>query len=557
VTVHSAVGAFTGTGSFGISGFDYATVVNGVVTAITLGASSIPANTATTLYVDITSYSPQPQVGWFYDELCDVFTPSPPTIPPGSIAPPVPPGGTYPPGTVLPPSIPPIVPPPDTIPVHVHFHANGAAAYPTLTDMPSLRTPLSDMMHTAFDASRCYAVTLHTTVATVGTSCSRLAVEYCIDPNAGSPVWLPMAEQRGPFVKINALGSHSSLQRYLVDPLMRAAGDVWLRVVSEGGDGVADPVVYNIHLIAYMAMDPQALTTPILQQPSAPIHPSAFCADDYQGSFSGVPNYVDEDEFDVFHGANILWQAGAQNNRIGPGGETVWAFEDNYFDAHRAIVSYHGNNDAASGTIVGIGISGSLTKGPKSNPASSWDDVWLRAALEVECGFNLPNDGTGVAALTGLRLIQLGHFNFHGGGQPDTLGMTSAQFKLSNNEFRLVVTHDTNANGLTTVYTKYTLGPASDIIGRGMQDIIVHSKRITSTQWRIRVYIGKPGAIDIPRYAEVTHNVPSSTNDDLITGYAFLQDILPALNINVARKRTWIGRWDFIAGGTNPYQVIP
>jgi hypothetical protein len=498
-------------------------------------------------------------VGWFYDELCDVFTPSPPTIPPGSIAPPVPPGGTYPPGTVLPPSIPPVVPPPDTIPVHVHFHANGAQAYPTLTDMPSARTPLSDMMHTAFDASRCYAVTLHTTVATIGTSCSRLAVEWSADPNAGSPVWLPMAEQRGPFVKINALGSHSSLLRYLVDPAMRAVGDVWLRVVSEGGDGVADPVVYNTHLIAYMAMDPQALTTPILQQPSAPIYPFAYCADDYQGSFAGVPNYVDGDALLTFHRGNILWQAAGINDRIAPAGETVWDLVDNYFDGHRALESHHGDNNAHSGVLFGCGIVGLLTRGVRANPQTQWDEIWFRAALEVECGFNLPTDGTGVAALTGLRLMSFTHFNFHGGGQPDSLGMTSSQFKLSNNEFRLVATHDTNPNGLTTVYTKYTLGPASDIIGKGMQDIIVHIKRTTPTQWRYRVYVGKPGAIDIPRYAEVTHNTPSTTNEDVIGNVQMLTDVIPAIGINVARKRTWLGRWDFVPGAvsSNPYQVIP
>lgn len=557
MTTHSATGSFTGTGSFGISGFDYATIVNGVVTAITLGASSIPASTSTTLYIDITTYSPQPAVGYFYDELCDVFTPTPPTIPPGSIAPPVPPGGTYPPGAVLPPAVTPTIPPPDTMPVHVHFHADGGNSYPTLTAWPSVRTPLSDAMHTAFDAQRCYEVSLHTTVGTVGTSCMRLAVEWSSDPDDPNS-WLPMAEQHGPFVRLNVLGSVpnpslTGVRRFQASPAMVAAGDVWLRLVGEGGDGVASPVVYNIHIIAYMAMDPQAITTPVTT-PVAPIYQYALCADDFQGTFPSVPNYVDAAALEIFQRANILWQARTVNNQIGPGGETVWDFDNDYFDGHRAIVSYHGDNDADTGTIVGIGLAGFATKGVATNPQTEWDDHWIRAAIEVECGFNLPADGTGVNSLRGLRLIQQNH---HSTLVSDN-GLVGVSLKLSDNLIKLVTVSSASGAGGPFTYQKDNLGPASDIIGQGMLDIIIHSKKMSATQWRFRIYIGPPGDIGIPRYAEVFRTVPTGTVD-LMGNFTFLQDILPVANTNNARKRTWLGRWDFVPESMtiNPYQVIP
>lgn len=76
--------------------FDYATIVDGVVTDVDLAASSIPASTSTTLYWDITGLSPQPAVGWFFREPCNEFTESPLVIPPGEVAPPFTPGTTPP-----------------------------------------------------------------------------------------------------------------------------------------------------------------------------------------------------------------------------------------------------------------------------------------------------------------------------------------------------------------------------------------------------------------------------------------------------------------------------
>lgn len=107
----------------------YATIVNGIVTSIDSGA--LLPSTDTTIYFDLTGVSPLPEIGYYFSEVCQTFSATPPAVPPGDIAPPFVPGGEPPvitdPGGNGPdgPDEPGPVPLAFTIPVLIPFHAVG------------------------------------------------------------------------------------------------------------------------------------------------------------------------------------------------------------------------------------------------------------------------------------------------------------------------------------------------------------------------------------------------------------------------------------------------
>lgn len=109
----------------------FATIENGVVTAIAYGA--LPESDDDTLYLDLSRYEPPPLVGWYFSDVCQTFSETPPVIPAGDVAPPFTPGGLPPiPGT---PEFPvPEVPEIDDQPAlatltqsFLSFHADGDA----------------------------------------------------------------------------------------------------------------------------------------------------------------------------------------------------------------------------------------------------------------------------------------------------------------------------------------------------------------------------------------------------------------------------------------------
>lgn len=109
----------------------FATIENGVVTAIAYGA--LPESDDDTLYLDLSRYEPPPLVGWYFSDVCQTFSETPPVIPAGDVAPPFTPGGLPPiPGT---PEFPaPEVPEIDDRPAlatltqsFLSFHADGDA----------------------------------------------------------------------------------------------------------------------------------------------------------------------------------------------------------------------------------------------------------------------------------------------------------------------------------------------------------------------------------------------------------------------------------------------
>lgn len=237
--------------------YNYATIVAGIVTAITFHALSIPTSTLTTLYYDITAYSPTPNVGDYFDEVCQTFSTAPFTIPPGSVAPPFPPGGTpVPPGSGVTPIPPGPPPPPVLIPVLIAFQADPDDDT-LVTNMPTGRAEVGTVSRTAFDLTRCYGVRAQTHVDVKGPTNGVLAFEYSADRGAS---WLPLDTNAGPWVLIETTGDARG-QLVGIDPFARA--DVLLRAVTDQGDGASDPELGNFALMAYMSADtPSVHLTP-------------------------------------------------------------------------------------------------------------------------------------------------------------------------------------------------------------------------------------------------------------------------------------------------------
>lgn len=243
-----------GTGALLISGiptqagtlYSYATIVGGIVTALSLYSVSIPASTLTTLYYDITNYSPLPSIGDYFDEVCQVFSGAPFPIPPGTVVPPV-----YPPPPPIVTDPPIITDPPinsilDTlIPVLVPFAADPDDGT-VVTNMPSTRTEIQERSWTPFDLTRCYSARVQAYVEAAGNGNSVIAVEYSSDRGS---TWLPLDTLSGPWCLVESLGDQRGPDAPL-DPLART--DVLLRVVTDQGDGAADLTLGNYALMCYM-----------------------------------------------------------------------------------------------------------------------------------------------------------------------------------------------------------------------------------------------------------------------------------------------------------------
>ncbi len=223
---------------------DYATIVAGRVTAVTLAAVSLPASDATTLYHNLAGYDPYPEVADYFEEQCQTFSTAPPVIPIGEIAPPYPPGSEQP--NPSDPEFPeeedggePQYPPPNVVDVPLSFHANHADVL-TVAAVPADLAEID--------------VTLRTRMLLF--NCCRARVEtYVVTPLEGAELWLcwidpigptlrPLSRlETGPSVDVGTGAGGAESAFYNVHP--DAIGDVTLTLATKGGDGASSLVLGN------------------------------------------------------------------------------------------------------------------------------------------------------------------------------------------------------------------------------------------------------------------------------------------------------------------------
>ncbi len=222
----------------------YAEIIDGRVTGIYTG--SLPASSATVLYIDLTGYS-TPSVGDYFSEICQTFSSTEPTVDPGDIVPPwtKPRDGTNGKdgtngldGGVGP------FPPASVVPTLIAFHADGKDSV-TITNIPFALTEVASRMRTAYDLSNVCAVRVQCQVVTAGSSGSELVLMYSDDNGI---TWDYVSdpygyEDAGPFVSISSTGDKRGEFRNIASG---AQGDVLLSLFTRKGDGSTDPVIGNM-----------------------------------------------------------------------------------------------------------------------------------------------------------------------------------------------------------------------------------------------------------------------------------------------------------------------
>ena len=231
----------------------YAEIIDGRVTGIYTG--SLPASSATVLYIDLTGYS-TPSVGDYFSEICQTFSSTEPTVDPGDIVPPwtKPRDGTNGKdgtngldGGVGP------FPPASVVPTLIAFHADGKDSVTTSTSAAAALFEVSSRLRTAFDLSDACAIRVQGKVTTAlagaelvlcystddGATWDYVADAYATD--AGGP-WMSIAstgEIRGDFRNVTA----------------GARGDVLLSLFTRYSVGGASAIFGNIGALVYLRTD--------------------------------------------------------------------------------------------------------------------------------------------------------------------------------------------------------------------------------------------------------------------------------------------------------------
>lgn len=222
----------------------YAEIVDGRVTYV--GTGPLPSSTDSIIYFDLTGYT-SPSIGDYFSEICQEFTSSPPTVPPGEIVPPwtKPRDGTNGKdgtngldGGVGP------FPPASVVPTLIAFHADGKDNV-TITNIPVALTEVASRMRTRYDLSNVCAVRVQCQVMTAGSAGSELVLMYSTDSGA---TWDYVADPfeydiGGPWVAIDATGDACGDFRNVC---AGAQGDVLLSLFTRTGNGSADPVLGNM-----------------------------------------------------------------------------------------------------------------------------------------------------------------------------------------------------------------------------------------------------------------------------------------------------------------------
>ncbi len=391
-------------GSLAERGTPYATVVDGVVTAVTYGSTSIPASDDTTLYVPF-GPGDDPEVGWYFSEVCGTFNPAPPVIPPGDIAPPYPPGSTPPdPGD---PTYPPSALPPEddpaplavTVPVLVPVHANNDAEL-TVTACPAALTEISTRLRTRFDFAPVCSVRAQTQVMTELAGAS-LIFQYSDD---GGSTWAPLSfAGTGPTVSLAASGdAHGQFVNVADDAL----GDVIVSPFTQGGDDATDVVLGNTALLAYvkaseglcLAIDEGGVATArfrLTVTATGEVSDSDGCADGgcAMDTATDGEDFSVTDTWDAFYAARgdqaglfHYWNAGATETP----GEAYFDDVDT-FDCHPVVVGTYADGEQYASFVS------QLDEVLGSNPT----DLAVKIRLKVESGFDADesSDGFGFSLL--------------------------------------------------------------------------------------------------------------------------------------------------------------
>lgn len=230
----------------------YATIVNGLVTAIDAGA--LPPSTNDTLYFDLTWYF-APDIGWYFSEVCQSFSATVPPVAAGDIAPPFTPGGTPPDipdderGGDLPPDEagPPIYA--TTIPMLLPFHADKDASYVVTAggvEGPTGLTEVAARMRTAFDLRDVCALRVQTHVMQPSAG----SLVLCFSTDGGTTWDRASLLDTGPRVTVAAAGTIAGL---FTNIKIAAAGSVLLSVFAD--EGARGAVLGNTAAVALVAID--------------------------------------------------------------------------------------------------------------------------------------------------------------------------------------------------------------------------------------------------------------------------------------------------------------
>lgn len=222
----------------------YATIVDGVVTAV--GYGTRPVSDADTYYADLTEETVLPEIDWSFNDVCQTFSATPPTIPPGDIAPPYTPGSPPPvPGT---PEYPPNdlddedpVPLASTAPTLIVFRGDGLVDL-TITGGAGL-VEVDERLRTKFPLVDACAIALQATITTVGTG--ELVVCYSDDNGV---TWVELSPAgTGPAIPLNALGT-------VLGPYVNVApvAQVFSALLSVFTRDGATAVIGNVSAIVYV-----------------------------------------------------------------------------------------------------------------------------------------------------------------------------------------------------------------------------------------------------------------------------------------------------------------
>lgn len=237
-----------GSAPAGTGSVDYAEVIDGRVVGIYTGP--LPVSTSEVLFIDLTEYAITPGVDWYWSEICQTFSETEPTVPPGDIVPPwsKPKDGTNgKDGTDGAEGGEGPIPLAFTMPVLIPFHADGGNGL-TITNVPVALTEVTPRMRTAYDLTDVCAIRLQCDVRTAASA--ELVLQYSTDNGA---TWAPVGDPidysaEGPFVRISSTGDQRGA---FLNPVEDARTEVLLSIFSRNGNGSSDPVVGNLGALCY------------------------------------------------------------------------------------------------------------------------------------------------------------------------------------------------------------------------------------------------------------------------------------------------------------------
>lgn len=367
-----------------------------------------------------------------------------------------------------------------------------------------------------------------------------IAIQFSLD----GTTWAFADGALGPWCAIDNTGDVRGPQSR---PDPKARGDVLLRPVALQGDGTMSPVLGSIMLhVWFLASDialPVATNNPIPGGVNM-IHQQRVMGDDWIGGRPGIPIYLEADALFTFAFSTMRLQYTAMRVRD-TGLGLHWDLDTvNLFAFHRTLASYFGDNNDATAELLGARLVGSLSDGGiPLEVATQYDDVWFRQTLSIEAGLVSPAVDPGDD--TGLELIA---FTTQGTPRPTLFdGLIGVQLKLVAGRIKLVAINGTD--GDPADYTIFDLGPDTDLIGAGWQDLVIRLQKTSATQWRFRVYLGAASTTPLTLYGDEVHTVgPQSSTvfTDFISGYRMMDMIGGSVGLNATAKAIRLARWEMI-----------